>query len=255
MLNICLWNYKTGGLIVSTLINWDFLQRAVLFSALMFASFCSYAWPACSQWTDEVRGTEQLSPQLNITVEYHDLYCAWYGDTRGHSSLENAKAVRDNRTYLVLHHSDTGAEIATYGYLVDNIETQDFDEVSIPETPIGFPYLGILYARFGASSHYREYHIYSTEPALKQIAVIKQPVDGDDWPEIEGFYEEDGQFLIDTSTTKGTPVGSCNACQKWNIETFAFVDGALDSVYLGQRKNQDFDLEQWLYTVGYKILN
>ena len=220
---------------MSTFINWDFLQRAVLFSTLMFASFCSYAWPPCSQWTDEVRGTEQLSPQLNITVEYHDVYCARYGDMPGHSSLEDAKAVRDNRTYLVLSRSDTGAEIATYGYLLDNEETQDFDEVSIPKTPVSFPYLGILYARYGGSSHYREYHIYSTEPTLKQIAVIKRPVDGDDWPEIEGFYEKGGQFLIDTDTTKGTPVGSCNACQKWNIETFALVDGELDSVYLGQK--------------------
>ena len=220
---------------MSTFINWDFLQRAVLFSTLMFASFCSYAWPPCSQWTDEVRGTEQLSPQLNITVEYHDVYCARYGDMPGHSSLEDAKAVRDNRTYLVLSRSDTGAEIATYGYLVDKIETQDFDEVSIPKTPISFPYLGILYARYGASNHYREYHIYSTEPTLKQIAVIKRPVDGDDWPEIEGFYQKGGRFLIDTDTTKGTPVGSCNACQKWNIETFALVDGELDSVYLGQK--------------------
>ena len=240
---------------MSTLINWDFLQRAVLFSALMFASFCSYAWPPCSQWTDEVRSTEQLSLQLNITVEYHDIYCAWYGDMRGHDSLEDAKAVRDNRTYLVLYRSDTGAEIATYGYLVDNIETQDFDEVSIPKTPVSFPYLGILYARYGASNHYREYHIYSTEPTLKQIAVIKRPVDGDDWPEIEGFYEKGGWFLIDTDTTKGTPVGSCNACQKWNIETFALNDGELDSVYLGQRDGQDFDLKQWLYTVGYKLMN
>ena len=220
---------------MSTFINWDFLQRAVLFSTLMFASFCSHAWPPCSQWTDEVRGTEQLSPQLNITVEYHDVYCARYGDMPGHSSLEDAKAVRDNRTYLVLSRSDTGAEIATYGYLVDKIETQDFDEVSIPKTPVSFPYLGILYARYGGSSHYREYHIYSTEPTLKQIAVIKRPVDGDNWPEIEGFYEKGGRFLIDTDTTKGTPVGSCNACQKWNIETFALVDGELDSVYLGQK--------------------
>ena len=255
MLNICLWNYKTGGLIVSTFINWDFLQRAVLFSTLMFASFCSYAWPPCSQWTDEVRSTEQLSPQLNITVEYHDIYCAWYGDMRGHASLEDAKAVRDNRAYLVLYRSDTGAEIATYGYLVDNIETQDFDEVSIPKTPVSFPYLGILNARYGASNHYREYDIYSTEPTLKQIAVIKRPVDGDDWPEIEGFYEKGGWFLIDTDTTKGAPVGSCNACQKWNIETFALNDGELDSVYLGQRDGQDFDLKQWLYTVGYKLMN
>ena len=222
---------------------------------LLFVSLQSYAWPPCSQWTDEVRGTEQLSPQLNITVEYHDIYCAWYGDMRGHSSLEDAKAVRDNRTYLVLYSSDTGAEIATYGYLVDNIETQDFDEVSIPKTPVSFPYLGILYARYGASNHYREYHIYSTEPTLKQIAVIKRPVDGDDWPEIEGFYEKGGWFLIDTDTTKGAPVGSCNACQKWNIETFALNDGELNSVYLGQRDGQDFDLKQWLYTVGYKLMN
>jgi hypothetical protein len=215
----------------------------------------AYALPECSEWIDEVRGVESLAPPLSISVEYHDLYCAQYGTVPGHSSLEDAEAVRDNRTYLVLYRSDTGAEIATYGYLVDDSDSQYFDEVSIPKAPVGFPYVGILYARYGGSSHYREYHIYSTEPALKQIAVIKQPVDGDDWPEIEGFYEEDGQFLIDTSTTKGTPVGSCNACQKWNIETFALADGELDSVYLGQRDDQDFDLEQWLYTVGYKLMN
>ena len=124
-----------------------------------------------------------------------------------------------------------------------------------PKTPVSFPYLGILYARYGASNHYREYDIYSTEPTLKQIAVIKRPVDGDDWPEIKGFCEKGGWFLIDTDTTKGTPVGSCNACQKWNIETFALIDGELDSVYLGQRDGQDFDLKQWLYTVGYKLMN
>jgi choline-glycine betaine transporter len=35
----------------------------------------------------------------------------------------------------------------------------------------------------------------------------------------------------------------------------AIVVGALDSVYLGQRDDQDFDLEQWLYTVGYRLMN
>mgnify|MGYP007083793793 CR=1 FL=1 len=49
---------------MNTWINWSFLQRLVLFSTLTFASFGSYSWPACSQWIDEVRGTEQLSPHL-----------------------------------------------------------------------------------------------------------------------------------------------------------------------------------------------
>ena len=145
--------------------------------------------------------------------------------------------------------------LGKYGDIRDDSESLYFHETSIPETPEGFPYVGILYTSYGASNTYREYRIYLTEPELRQVALIKLPVDGDDWPKIEGFYIEDGQFLIDTLTTKGTPVGSCNACQNWNIERFVLSEEGVTSVFLGQAEGADFDLIQWGYTVLYKIMN
>ena len=213
------------------------------------------ALPECSEWADEVRGIERLTSPINISAEYHDLYCTQFGNIAGDSSLEDAKLVRNNTSYVVLRDGESGMVLGKYGDIRDDPESLYFHETSIPETPEGFPYVGILYARYGASNTYREYHIYSTEPELKQVVVIKSPVEGADLPKIEGFYVEGGQFLIDTLTTKGTPVGSCNACQKWNIEIFSLVNDELQSVYLGQSDDQSFDFVQWLYTVAYKIMN
>ena len=222
----------------------------------------------CSEWVDEVRtsptvskysgvGVERLTSPVNINVEYHDLYCAQFGDDPGFSSLEAAKEVRENTIYMVLHEVESGRNLGTYGDIRNDpvLKIDYFDETTIPKTPLGFPYFGILYGRYGGSSHYQEYHIYSIEPELKSIAVIQSPVSGDDFPKIKGFYLKDQQFLIDTITTKGTPAASSNSQQKFNIESFAFVDNDLVSVYLGQSKDEGFDFIQWLYATAYKMMN
>ena len=42
---------------------------------------------------------------------------------------------------------------------------------------------------------------------------------------VDGYYiDSDGNFLIDRLTTEGTELGSCNACQDWNVETLKLVD-------------------------------
>ena len=234
---------------------------------ILFAPMEAFAL-VCSEWVDQVRtsptvsrysgiGVERLTSPVNINVEYHDLYCAQFGDNPGFSSLEAAKEVRENTTYMVLHEEESGRNLGTYGDIRNDpvLKIDYFDETTIPKTPLDFPYFGILYGRYGGSSHYQEYHIYSIEPNLKPIAVIQSPISGEDFPKIKGFYIKDQQFLIDTITTKGTPAASINSQQKFNIESFAFVDGNLVSVYLGQSEDEGFDFIRWLYSTAYKMMD
>ena len=118
----------------------------------------------------------------------------------------------------------------------DNIIVVDFigggDELSIVDTPEGFPYLTILSSFYGASNTSHNYLIYSTAPVLKKIAEITQPlnkyqVTGGKGSEriVDGFYiDSTGNFLIDRLTTEGTELGKCNACQEWRLETLKLVD-------------------------------
>jgi len=113
------------------------------------------------------------------------------------------------------------------------------DEVSIVNTPEGFPHQVILTSVYGASNTSHTYHIYSTTPALKKIGEVTQPVNKYQTTqgkggerEVAGFYESKGVFLIDRMTTEGAELGRCNACQSWNVETLALGNNLLVPVDL-----------------------
>tara|TARA_B100000787_G_scaffold8865_1_gene6717 strand:- start:1474 stop:2193 length:720 start_codon:yes stop_codon:yes gene_type:complete len=114
-------------------------------------------------------------------------------------------------------------------------------ELSIVDTPEGFPLLTLLTSSYGASNNSHAYLLYITSPLLKKVAVISQPLNeyqsnnrkGSERI-VDGFYiNDDGNFLIDRLTTEGTELGSCNACQHWNVETLKLVNG--DMVSMGIR--------------------
>ena len=123
----------------------------------------------------------------------------------------------------------------------DNI-VEDFigggDELSIVDTPDGFPLLTILSSFYGASNNSHTYLLYSTSPVLKKIGEITQPLNlyqvtngNGSEREVDGFYQDsDGNFLIDRLTTEGTELGKCNACQEWRLETLKLVDGNMVSM-------------------------
>ena len=124
----------------------------------------------------------------------------------------------------------------------DNNIVVDFigggDELSVVDTPEGFPMLTILSSFYGASNVSHTYLLYSTSPILKKIGEITQPLNmyqvtngNGSVREVDGFYQDsDGNFLIDRLTTEGTELGRCNACQEWRLETLKLVDGNLVSI-------------------------
>ena len=122
------------------------------------------------------------------------------------------------------------------------------DELSVVDTPEGFPLLTILSSFYGASNNSHTYLLYSTSPELKKVGEITQPLNeyqvtnGNGSERIvDGFYQDsDGNFLIDRLTTEGTELGKCNACQEWRLETLKLVDGNM--VSLGIR---DFDFNNY----------
>ena len=126
------------------------------------------------------------------------------------------------------------------GFL-DNI-VEDFigggDELSIVDTPEGFPLLTLLSSFYGASNNSHTYLLYSTSPVLKKIGEITQPLNEYQVTNgkgseriVDGFYRDsDGNFLIDRLTTEGTELGVCNACQEWKLETLKLVDGNMVSM-------------------------
>ena len=123
----------------------------------------------------------------------------------------------------------------------DNI-VEDFigggDELSIVDTPEGFPLLTLLSSFYGASNTSHTYLLYSTSPELKKITEITQPLNiyqvtngNGSEREVDGFYQDtDGNFLIDRLTTEGTELGKCNACQEWRLETLKLIDGNMVSM-------------------------
>ena len=134
----------------------------------------------------------------------------------------------------------------------DNNVVIDFigggDELSVVDTPEGFPLLTLLSSFYGASNNSHTYLLYSTSPELKKIGEITQPLNmyqvtnrNGSEREVDGFYQDsDGNFVIDRLTTEGTELGRCNACQEWRLETLKLVDGKMVSMGI-----RGFDTENY----------
>ncbi|MDC1418829.1 hypothetical protein N8264_07225 [Candidatus Thioglobus sp.] len=130
--------------------------------------------------------------------------------------------------------------------IVDFIEGGD--ELSVVDTPEGFPLLTILSSFYGASNNSHTYLLYSTSPVLKKIGEITQPLNeyqvtngNGSEREVDGFYQDnDGNFLIDRLTTEGTELGKSNASQEWRLETLKLVDGNMVSMGI-----RDYDFNNY----------
>jgi len=134
----------------------------------------------------------------------------------------------------------------------DNNVVVDFigggDELSIVDTPEGFPLLTILSSFYGASNVSHTYLLYSTSPELKKITEITHPLNmyqvtngNGSERKVGGFYQDsDGNFVIDRLTTEGTELGKCNACQEWRLETLKLIDGDMMSMGI-----KDFDITNY----------
>ena len=120
------------------------------------------------------------------------------------------------------------------------------DELSVVDTPEGFPLLTLLCTVYGATNTWHTYHLYSTSPVFKKIAEITQPLNEYQVNKtkgseriVDGFYKDKkGNFLIDRLTTEGNEAGV------WPLnsylETFKIVQDGVES--LGIR---DYDINNY----------
>jgi hypothetical protein len=221
-------------------------MKKLLLLTLLTLSFSSFAEIRCGGdlWTLQ----EVITPidSYQVTITKHA--CTKGGEYIDGQFYEDGKP---SKPY-------PGMEGYSYsGQIIDSNDNivVDFigggDELSVVDTPDGFPLLTLLSSFYGASNTSHTFLLYSTSPVLKKIGEITQPLNKYQVTNgkgseriVDGFYEDsNGNFLIDRLTTEGTELGRCNACQEWRLETLKLVDGELVSMGL---RDYDFDNYQRL---------
>ena len=193
----------------------------------------SLAWNQC--------GGQLWKVQISITpIDSYQVVITKYACTKGGEYIDGQfyEDGKPSKPY-------PGMEGYSYsGQIIDSKDNivEDFigggDELSIVDTPEGFPLLTLLSSFYGASNNSHTYLLYSTSPVLKKIGEITQPLNmyqvtngNGSEREVDGFYQDsDGNFLIDRLTTEGTELGKSNASQEWRLETLKLVDGNLLSI-------------------------
>ena len=193
----------------------------------------SLAWNQC--------GGQLWTVKMSITpIDSYTVIITQYACTKGGEYI-NGQFYEDGKPSKPY----PGLEGYSYsGQIIDSNDNivVDFigggDELSVVDTPEGFPLLTLLSSFYGASNNSHTYLLYSTSPVLKKVAEITQPLNEYQVNKtkgseriVDGFYvDSNGDFLIDRLTTEGTELGRCNACQEWGLETLKLVDGNMVSM-------------------------
>jgi len=203
---------------------------------IVFISTTVFAGPSCD-WKP-IKTDTTKSNNYSFQVVTLDCNIDYYKDE---NITAQEAVIRDGNNNIVVDH------IGGWSWRDDSLNYAD--EVSIVNTPTGFPYQVILSSVYGGSNISHTYHIYSTAPTLKKIGAVDRPINqyqtnkrNGSEKEVVGFYERNGVFLIDRLTTEGTEVGKCNARQDWNVETLKLTENSL--VSLGSK---GFDIKTYSY--------
>ena len=120
------------------------------------------------------------------------------------------------------------------------------DEVKQIKMPDDFPYIVVQVYRQGTSDFILRYILYSKKNRNIKIGEV-EPINkyqaqngAGSEREAEGFYQDkQGNYYIDRLTDKGTKLASCNACQKYNVETLKVTDHGLVVIKSSLRKLDD----------------
>ena len=197
-------------------------------------------------------GGDLWTVQISITpIDSYRVVITKYACTKGGEYIDG-QFYEDGKLSVPIKDGNVGYSFA--GQIIDSNDNivVDFigggDELSVVDTPKGFPLLTILSSFYGASNNSHTYLLYSTSPVLKKIGEITQPLNmyqatngNGSEREVDGFYQDsDGNFLIDRLTTEGTELGKCNACQEWRLETLKLVNGNMVSMGI-----RDYDFNNY----------
>jgi len=197
-------------------------------------------------------GGQLWTIQISITpIDSYRVVITKYACTKGGEYIDG-QFYENGKLSVPIKDGNVGYSFA--GQIIDSNDNivvdfmGDGDELSVVNTPEGFPLLTILSSFYGASNTSHTYLLYSTFPELKKVGEITQPLNeyqvtnGNGSERIvDGFYQDsDGNFLIDRLTTEGTELGKCNACQEWRLETLKLVDGNMVSMGI-----RDYDFNNY----------
>ncbi len=206
-------------------------MRKIPLLALLCLSFSSIAEIRCggNLWTVQISITPIDSHQIIITKHA----CTKGGEFIDGQFYEDGKPSKARENYNV--------EYSFSGQVIDskNNIVEDFigggDQLSIVDTPEGFPFLTLL-SSFYAANYSHTYLLYSTFPTFNKVAEIRDPLNM--WQAnnkkgseriIDGYYKDsNGNFLIDRLTTEH------NEADVWplksDLETFKIVEDGIISL-------------------------
>ena len=203
----------------------------------------SLAWNQC--------GGQLWTVQISITpIDSYQVVITKYACTKG-GEYRNGQFYEDGKPSTPWK-GEEGYSFA--GQIIDSNDNivVDFigggDELSVVDTPEGFPLLTILSSFYGASNNSHTYLLYSTSPVLKKVGEITNPLNeyqvtnGNGSERIvDGFYQDsDGNFLIDRLTTEHTELEIFDYWNRWRLETLKLVDGNMVSMGI-----RDYDFNNY----------
>ena len=210
-------------------------MKKLLLIILLTLSFSSVAEVRCGGdlWNIQEVVTQHDSYQVTITK---------HACTKGGEFIDGQFYDEDGKPTTPIEHWH--ADYSFSGQITDsnNNIVENFigggDELSVVDTPDGFPLLTLLTSSYGASNNSHTYLLYSTSPVLKKIGEITQPLNmyqvtnGNGSERIvDGFYQDsDGNFLIDRLTTEHTELENFDYWNRWRLETLKLVDGNMVSM-------------------------
>ena len=192
----------------------------------------SLAWDQC--------GGQLWTIQISITpIDSYRVVITKYACTKG-GEYRNGQFYEDGKPSTPWKGNE-GYSFA--GQIIDSNDNIVVDfiggggELSVVDTPDGFPLLTIL-SSFYAANFSHTYLLYSTSPVLKKIGEITNPLTeyhvtkGEGSERIvDGFYQDsDGNFLIDRFTTEHTELENFDYWSRWRLETLKLVDGNMVSM-------------------------
>jgi len=133
-------------------------------------------------------------------------------------------------------------------FIVDADDNYEYDESEVKVSDKFW--FGITQRTLNSPANiYHEYIFYSKADKNKKIAKVtnilnRYQVTNRQESEaiVKGIYTDDnGNYFIDRLTSAGTELATCNACQKYNVETFQITEDGVFSVNL-----RAYDIETYM---------
>lgn len=107
-------------------------------------------------------------------------------------------------------------------------------KLKVMDTPKDFPYVVVAHVLLGSKTTMMSYNLYSKKAPLKIVKIDRVLTNYKKRKYVvNGIYKNaNGEYFIDSYTSKGMPVAKCNSCQEYNVESFKVGADGIESIGL-----------------------